>query len=299
MPLISVIIPVYNRRSDLKRCLNSIVADAGLVVEVIVIDDNSAEPLDELRPQIDLLLRNEANLGPSYSRNLAAKHARGNILLFLDSDVELLPDTLAAIARILAADPTLACVGGSGPADDTGHDVAYVKTKFYDRSGRNRSVTRTRGDFGDGRLIECDHFESACMAIRRHVFEQIGGFDPYWFYMGEDREICLRLRRAGHRVAVSWTTRAIHHESDLGTKQQAAFRRFLARRFLEVAFKLDGWLGAIRWLANNRDQWRRLGPVQPVRAIARARALRRRRNRDFLLAPSMNEYLVHADAQHR
>ena len=101
-------------------------------------------------------------------------------------------------------------------------------------------------------MIECDHFESACLAVRRKVFAEIGGFDPYWFYMGEDREFCLKVRRKGYRNVIAWSARAIHHERDMEIKITTERRDFFIKRFFEVSLKLDGLAGACRWLYRNR-----------------------------------------------
>lgn len=294
---VSIIIPAFNRRSDLQRCLDSIRQHAGAGVEVIVIDDSSDLSHADLCADDDIYIRNATNLGPAYSRNLAAIQANGRILLFMDSDVEILPGAIPSMVALLDSAQDIGCVGGCGPANSSGNDVDYVKTKYYASSGKNRSLVRTAEDFASVDTIECDHFESANLAIRKSVFEQLGGFDPYWFYMGEDRELCLRLRRAGYRVLVAWNARAIHHERELDEKRREVFRAFLAKRFLEVAFKLDGYPGALRWILSNRDQLAFLRPVDITSTWRRISELKRRRRLHHLDSEHMQEYLSHVAAQ--
>lgn len=295
--MISIIIPVFNRRNDLQRCLRSISAYGQDRVEVIVVDDHSSERLDDLCSDKVMFIRNTMNLGPSYSRNLASLHANGDILLFLDSDTELLPQTMLTMERILKDNQDIACVGGVGPANADGHDVEFVKTKYYDRFGRNQSLLRTEDDFPASGCIDCDHFESASMAIRADRFFEIGGFDPYWFYMGEDRDLCLRLRRAGHRVTVCWQARAIHHDRGLTGKQLASFQSFLVKRFLEVAYKCDGVVGAFRWLISNHIDFRHLLPIRPILLFFRLHQLRARRGQNFLDANAMGRYVAYLRKQ--
>ena len=295
--MISIIIPVFNRRSDLQRCLKSIHTHGGDRVEIIVVDDCSTEPLDDICSTKDIFLRNTIQLGPSYSRNLASLNAKGCVLVFLDSDAELLPQTLVTMERMLKDNSDIACIGGSGPANASGCDVEYVKAKYYDRFGRNQSLIRTKSDFPDSGCIDCDHFESACMAIRATTFRQIGGFDPYWFYMGEDRELCLRLHRTGQRVTVCWQARAIHHDRGLNEKLDGSFQSFLARRFLEVAYKHDGLFGAFCWLVSNHADFRRLLPFQPMQLVSRAYQLRERRGQNFLTADAMEQYVAYVKKQ--
>lgn len=280
--MISIIIPVYNRRKDLEKCLNSIRGQLYENYEIIVVDDNSSERIDDLLIEGDTCIRNEINLGPAYSRDIAYLRAVGDILLFLDSDVELLPECLSRVEIFLNEYKKIGCLGGSGPPDATGCDVRFIKAKYYYKSGRNDSVECTESFFTGRNTIDCDHIESAFMAVPKMVFKELGGFDPYWFYMGEDREFCIRVKRSGYRVVACWPTRAIHHERDFEKKKSRPFKRFLAKRFFEVAYKLDGMNGAIRWLASNRDEAKYLLPWRLKPVIEKLKALKRRRNTDFL-----------------
>lgn len=289
--MISIIIPVYNRRRDLEKCLSSIRGQHFEGYEIIVVDDNSSERLDDLLDDGDTCIRNNINLGPAYSRNLASLRAKGEILLFLDSDVELLAESLGRVEAFLSQHRDIGCLGGSGPPDTDGGDVRYIKTKYYNKSGRNDSVQCTELSFMEVDIIECDHIESAFMAVPKFIFKELGGFDPYWFYMGEDREFCIRVKRAGYRVVACWETRAIHYEKDFERKISKPFQRFLTERFFEVAYKLDGLKGAIRWLATNHEQSKYLFPWKIFRIIGRLRAVGGRRNKDFLDRATLDAYI--------
>jgi GT2 family glycosyltransferase len=117
--------------------------------------------------------------------------------------------------------------------------------------------------------------------------------------MGEDRELCLRLRRAGYRVVVSWQARAIHHDRGLTRKQEPSFRRFLAKRFLEVAYKLDGMLGAMRWVWTNRSELRYLLPFKLREMFVRMRELRQRRGHNYLQSDLLDDYVEFIREQYR
>ena len=69
----SIIVPTYNRPTDLEACLRSIEAQqGGCEVETMVVDDAGTADLSHLLPRIDVYIRNPTNLGPAYSRNIAA-----------------------------------------------------------------------------------------------------------------------------------------------------------------------------------------------------------------------------------
>ena len=100
---ISVIIPIYNAEKYLTRCLDSIIAQKGIQIEIICIDDFSGDGteniLNEYKTKYDNLevVRNEGNQGAGYSRNTGIRKAKGNYIQFIDADDYLLPDSLAKL----------------------------------------------------------------------------------------------------------------------------------------------------------------------------------------------------------
>ena len=96
---ISVVIPVFNGEKYLPRAVESIRRNTFKDYELIIIDDCSTDSTPDLISKInpDLYLTNKKNIGHSYSRNIGAKHAKGEIIFFTDADVELYTDTLEKI----------------------------------------------------------------------------------------------------------------------------------------------------------------------------------------------------------
>ena len=94
LPEISYIIPAHNRINFLKKTISSIYAQINTDPEIIVIDDNSQsiieKKLNKLYPKI-IFLRNNKNMGPSFSRNKGLEIASADIVCFLDSDDTLNP----------------------------------------------------------------------------------------------------------------------------------------------------------------------------------------------------------------
>lgn len=91
MPLISIIIPVYNAEKHLYRCLDSILTQKCSQVEIILVDDgstdNSREICDTYQHQYNIIkVLHQKNGGPSAARNLGLKHAQGKYISFVDSD---------------------------------------------------------------------------------------------------------------------------------------------------------------------------------------------------------------------
>jgi hypothetical protein len=145
------------------------------------------------------VLRLSRNSGPSSARNLGARHARGDILLFVDSDLVVAPGAVNALIQRLEADPTVAAAFGSYD----NHPQAKGVVSQY-RNLLHHYVHQTGN-------VEASTFWAGFGAIRRSVFEAVGGFDEKRFPRCiEDIELGGRLRRAGHRIILAKDIQGTH-----------------------------------------------------------------------------------------
>ena len=214
---LSIIVPAYNHRGDLQQCLATLGAAAGTNSEIIVVDDGSTEELRSVVTDSGTdVLRLSRNSGPSSARNLGARHARGDILLFVDSDLVVSPGAVNALIQRLEADPTVAAAFGSYD----NHPQAKGVVSQY-RNLLHHYVHQTGN-------VEASTFWAGFGAIRRSVFEAVGGFDEKRFPRCiEDIELGGRLRRAGHRIILAkdiqgthlkrWTLRSVI-KTDVGCR---------------------------------------------------------------------------------
>lgn len=212
---LSIIVPAYNCGRDLQECLSALIAAACPHSEIIVVDDGSSEEIGVADAPGARVLRLTKNSGPSSARNLGARHATGDILFFVDSDVVVAPDAVTRILHVLEHDPTVAAVFGS-----------------YDKKPRARGMVSQYRNLLHHYVhqtgnTEASTFWGGCGAVRRSVFEKVGGFDEKRFtrFM-EDIELGYRLRRAGYRIVLDkaiqgthlkrWTLRSLIRTDTLG-----------------------------------------------------------------------------------
>ena len=117
-PLVSVVIPVFNRSDVLRRAIASVYAQTFKDYELIIVDDGSTHPVadviaDELKQPNTHLLRHETNRGAAASRNTGCRKARGDYVAFLDSDDEWSTDKLARQLTLMKSEPGVrACCTG-------------------------------------------------------------------------------------------------------------------------------------------------------------------------------------------
>jgi GT2 family glycosyltransferase len=200
MPL-SVVIPVHDDRAGLARCLAALQASAMADVDFVVVDDASSDdPAAVATPMGARILRLADNVGPAAARNHGARHARGEILVFVDADVVVAPGALERVVQVLRSRRDVAAVFGSYDADPAADGiVSRYKNLLH-------HFVHQEGN------VEASTFWAGCGAIRRAAFEAVGGFDEKRFRHPsiEDIDLGYRLRRAGYRILLDTGLQATH-----------------------------------------------------------------------------------------
>ncbi len=210
---ISVIIPTYNRSQCIGENLSRLQAQVPPPEQVIVVDastDDLTERAVAGFPGV-LYLRNPAGRGNTpASRNLALRHATGEILAFLDDDAYVHPGWTANLISSYA-DATVAGVAGRALNGQPGEELHGV-----DQIGRFLPDGRLTGNFAadPGRIVEVDHMIGCNMSLRASVVARLGGFRddmrPGPFGICEETELCIRARRLGGRLVFNPAVCADH-----------------------------------------------------------------------------------------
>jgi len=194
-PYFSIIIPYHNSEDTIGPLLESIVHSKKIpFCEVIIVDDGSKEAVQKnsfkRRPLLKLnirVLRMSTNKGPAVARNRGATAAKGRYLVFLDSDVELLPDALFNLWRIYEDDPDITAV--------TGVWMKHQKTHAFFpnfKALRDWSYWINERDKSGYYYL----FSTRVASIKREVFTRLKGFDEaYSAPLVEDIEFTYRVAR--------------------------------------------------------------------------------------------------------
>jgi len=265
-PDLSVVIPSYRNRSLLLRCLASLDrTKRDVPVEVIVVDnasgDDTPEAVTRHFPHVRLLC-NEANKGFAAAVNQGVAVARGPLVLLLNNDVVVLPGALVEIRRCFDADPDLGILGGRllHPDGRLQPSVGRFPTLVSTVTGLMRSpAARKHVSRGYDSYHDVDWVSGACMAVRRSVFQELGGLDERFFMYYEDTDLCLRARQHGHRVCFTPHARVIHFHPSVSQKQ-IPLHTFLAVRqsFIHYFTEHSPWMP--RWLLSKGSRlWLLLG----------------------------------------
>ncbi|HYV56316.1 MAG TPA: glycosyltransferase family 2 protein, partial [Candidatus Nitrosopolaris sp.] len=253
-PLVSVILPTRDRLALLRRSLASLRERTVYPrLELVVIDNRSMEPatqayLAELANEPDVtVLRDDAPFSSSAINNLGARHARGQVLAFLDDDVE------ATSVNWLEEMVSQACrreVGAVGAMlyypNDTIHHAGVVLGLGAHGVAAHAHAFRPRGYAGQmGRALLSQTLSAvtaACLVVRREVFEEVNGFDETLSTAYHDVDLCLRIRARGYRNL--WTPYAelYHHASATAYEDTSPKRQQLESTVEHMRRRWDGSL---------------------------------------------------------
>ena len=250
---VSAIVPFMDSTALLRACAESLHAgakgdtsrpDPGIDLELVLVDNGSTEP--ETATVVEMLVtrlsqdvrvvvrRDDRPFNWAALNNAAASGAQGEILLFVNDDVQggtpgwleplvaqaLRPEVGAVGPRLVYPNGRLQHAGiVLGLAGATGHVLAGLEPGtpgYLGMAVLTRDVSAVTG---------------ACMATRHEVFEQLGGFDEALGLDFNDVDYCLRARRRGLRVVFEAGVELVHHESPSrgtsGSEETAA--AFMAR----------------------------------------------------------------------
>jgi O-antigen biosynthesis protein len=220
---VSIVIPFRDQPRFLRTCVDSIRATtAREQVELVLVDNGTTDPetctlVERLAGEPDVrVLRDDRPFNWAELSNAGAGVAEGTVLLFLNNDIEarrpgwlgalcaqaLRPDVAAVGARLLFPDGRLQHCGivvGLGGA--AGHPLIGLPS---DAPGYLNMAVATR---------ECSAVTGACLATRRDVFEELGGFDETLGVDLNDVDYCLRAGSRGYRTLYEPGAELVHYES--------------------------------------------------------------------------------------
>jgi glycosyltransferase involved in cell wall biosynthesis len=197
-PYLSIVIPLHNAEMTLAKCLNAIFSSSFHDFEVLVVDDCSTDNSLSIAESFPCkIMRLNYNQGPSVARNRGAKDARGEVILFIDSDVVIQRDTLSLFVDSLKTYPAVFGIYTQRPGTP---NLLSLYQNFY----AHKSIKETK------ELTSMLY--SYCVAINRKVFNELGGFDQTWVRPTfEDVELGLRLTESGHQIYLNKNIEVVHY----------------------------------------------------------------------------------------
>ncbi|HEX4386684.1 MAG TPA: glycosyltransferase family 2 protein [Myxococcales bacterium] len=250
-PLVSLIIPTRDRAELLRACIESIRRLTKYPrYELIVVDNGSSEAtalsyLAELEAGGATVLRHPGPFNFSGLNNLAARAAKGEVLGFLNNDLEAIDGGWLEEMVSQAMRPEVGAVGAkllfpNGTVQHAGIILGLGDDRVAGTP--HRGIPRDSPGYG-GRAAavqELSAVSAACLVMRKQVFEEVGGFDAVNLAVAyNDVDLCLRLRERGYRVL--WTPYAELYHKESASRGSDRTPENRDRFALEVGYMRKRW----------------------------------------------------------
>ena len=221
-PLVSIIVPNRDQQQVLARCLKSIACSSYANYEVLVVENHSQQAATfayyrELaeQPRVRLLTWDRP-FNYAAVNNYAASEVRGEVLLLLNNDTEVL--NVDWLERMLehALRPEVGAVGAKLYYPDGSIQHGGVVVGIGGVAGHvHRGCPRE--DYGYfRRLVAVQNLSAvtgACLMMRKSVFEEVGGLDERFILNFNDVDLCLRIRKQGYWIVWTPFAELLHDES--------------------------------------------------------------------------------------
>ncbi|ABK98209.1 glycosyltransferase family 2 protein [Pelobacter propionicus] len=220
-PKASIIIPLYNQAHLTRMCVEAIKASAPITsYELVLIDNGSHDWTPEYLASLGTsvtVITNRENRGFAVACNQGARAARGDILVFLNNDT--VPEQGWLDELVAAIDNGEAEICGARLLYPDGR-CQHAGVAFDERGLGYHIFAGFQGDSApvrERRLMQA--VTAACMAMRKGLFHELGGFDEGFRNGFEDIDLCLRAGQRGHRILFVPESVVIHHaEQSSGRK---------------------------------------------------------------------------------
>jgi GT2 family glycosyltransferase len=247
---LSIIIVNWNSKDYLRRCLASILAETKAInFEILVIDSASFDGCDvmlrEEYPQVRFIQSDE-NLGFAKANNLAFRCSRGETVLFLNPDTELIGPAITVLFDQLRHLPAAGAVGckllNSDGTVQTSciQSIPTILNQVLDSEASRAKWPKSRL-WGMARLYststcpaDVEAITGACLMMKRKVFQDIGLFSEDYFMYAEDIDLSYKARQAGYRNYYVPLATVTHHG---GSSTQQALSNFSVIMTREAIWK--------------------------------------------------------------
>jgi GT2 family glycosyltransferase len=208
--LTSIVIPVYNQHEVTADCLKSIVENTEEPYEIIIVDNGSTPPIEEMPiPKQFFVMRNSENMGFPFAVNQGIREgATGDIIVLLNNDVIVTPGWLDNFIRWMDTYDIV------GPVTNfcAGYQRRTLPVYLDDKELYAESRKWSKDNYG--KSSEANWIIGFCMVFKKELFDEIGIFDAsLWPCSGEEIDFCLRAGDAGYKVGIAEDVYVHHHGS--------------------------------------------------------------------------------------
>lgn len=252
---VTVVVVSFNTRELVRRCVSSVLGQGTTPLEVIVVDNASADGTVEMLradfPQVRVVA-NKDNRGFAAANNQALAVAKGDFALILNPDAEVKPGAIDAATSFAVANRDAGVVGcrvlrSDGAVDETLFRTMRLRDVAFDavvpigvaRRWRALGYQRYAG-IDMGKVHDVETVTGCFMLVQRAAWEKAGVMDEDFFIYGEEAEWCHRIRRAGWKVRYFPGAEIVHHGAASTIQLRDQMAMSLTRSLLLLVQKTQG-----------------------------------------------------------
>lgn len=218
--MISIIIPTRNRYKYVHDLIADLKNQTLKDIEIIVVDQSTKkEPIAGVTQIFD------EGTGPCRSRNIGARKAQGDILVFLDDDARVEVDFIEEMVKPIRDGKFVACAGAN--CDPEGNYL-YEDGEFLVKNDYNFIKSLTRNPNAPTSRITLS-FPGCCSAVKKDVFMDVGGYDERFdpTGAGEDREMGIKLFKNGYGIWYNADAKFLHFGAKKGGSRDVGSRSLM------------------------------------------------------------------------
>ena len=247
-PLVSIVIPNKDHITDLRLCLESLQKCTYTNLEILVVENNSAEPetfafYAEAEAQYGIkMIRYEGEFNFARINNQAVEAAHGDHILFLNNDTEAITPDFIEQLLMFTQRSDVAAAGGLlfFPDDTIQHAGVVIGLQGIAGHIGAHCPRSDLGYFGRHYLTQnYSAVTAACMMVKRADFESVNGFDERFQVAFNDVDLCMKLTQMGKRIVYNPYCQLYHHESKSRGYENTPQK--LARFNREIALFEEKW----------------------------------------------------------
>jgi GT2 family glycosyltransferase len=234
---LSIIIVAWNSQEYIRNCLDSIfLSQKNFSTEVIVVDngssDQTAKIVEKLYPQVKLI-QNKTNSGYAKANNQGIEEAKGEYILLLNPDTQVLEDALSLMYEFMQENPEAGALGPKLLNPDKSvqsscREFPTFSILVWEFSGLSRFFSKSRifgkwrmGYFDFDKTREVDQPMGSCLMLRRKTLEDVGIFDESFGMFFNDVDLCFRIKKSGWKIYFYPEAKVIHHKGASTKKAKA------------------------------------------------------------------------------
>lgn len=233
---ISIIIISYNRKKELRECLNNVFQLNPAPMEILILDNCSEDGTREMMRTDELFAHNivriieaPANLGVAGGRNYALKQAKGDLLFFLDDDAIIEPgNALQIVNRYFSSQPALGV-------------LAFKIVNYHSKTIQREEFPHKNKRLYNRKEFNTSYYVGAGHVIPRNIFNECGLYPEDYFYGMEELDLSMRVMDHDYNILYTDEITVYHKKALSGRVTNKEKYKFMLRNRLIISYKYLRW----------------------------------------------------------